>query len=105
MMNVKVKSVFKTICYVSVFVIFCYIEGKYNLIFKDGQKAEMAGLRILSAEFEVFGVVQGELWKVFKVLTLSINKEIRENFFLFFRRFLPKGKFDGFMNEKELNSL
>lgn len=63
MMNMKMKSVFKIVCCISAVVIFCYIEGKYNIITKRAEKSGMAGRKILQADFEVFGIVQGEFWK------------------------------------------
>lgn len=62
-MCLKVKSVFKILCFVSVIVLICYIEGKYKLIFPNSDKVTMAEKRILAADFEVFGIVQGELWQ------------------------------------------
>lgn len=60
MMNMKVKTAAKIICGLSAVVILCYLEDKYSIIYKNSEKSAMAGLRILSAEFEVFGIVQGE---------------------------------------------
>lgn len=76
MWNAKLKSVFKIVCGVLAVVIICYIEGKYGYLAKRTEKAEMAGLRILSSEFEVFGVVQGELSIVTDLLTLSMKSKI-----------------------------
>lgn len=53
----KIKSVLKTICFGLAIVIICYIEGKFN--FLPNSKSTMASRRILSADFEVFGIVQG----------------------------------------------
>lgn len=58
--DVKMKSVFKIVTFCSAVVIFCYLESKFGLVFKGGENSSMAGLRILQAEFEVFGIVQGE---------------------------------------------
>lgn len=76
MLNPKLKSVFKIVCGVLAVVIICYIEGKYGFLARRTEKAEMAGLRILSSEFEVFGVVQGELSIVTDLLTLSMKSKI-----------------------------
>lgn len=54
------KTLGKILLAVSAFLFVCYIEGKYNLIFKEPIKKTMAGRRILAADFEVFGIVQGE---------------------------------------------
>lgn len=61
-MNIKLKFLFKIVCYASAVVIFFYLEGKYNFIFRNSEgKSGMTSLRIASSEFEVFGIVQGEL--------------------------------------------
>lgn len=90
MLNVKVKTVCKILAYVSVFLIICFIEGKYNLIFKDAEKAEIVKPKIFQSDYIVYGKVQGKLWKMPTVLTfknLAIHK-----FLCCFRCFLPKGK-------------
>lgn len=60
MKNTRIKSVFKIVCYATLVVILCYIEGKFDIIQKFSGKSVMSGPKILSAEFEVFGIVQGE---------------------------------------------
>lgn len=70
------------LCVVSAVVIFCYLEGKYGLIYGESEQSEMAALRILSAEFEVFGLVQGESWNCRRC------PQIRNNFvFQYFQVF------------------
>lgn len=59
-MCLKIKSLLKIVCVVIVFCVFLFIEGKFNLIFPKSEKSSMSALRILSAQFEVFGTVQGE---------------------------------------------
>lgn len=85
MIKTKLKSLFKIACYATVFVIFCYIEGKYELI---TGKSSMSGVKILSSEFEVFGRVQGELQEWLEMTTLT---EIQTKKYFSFRGFLPKG--------------
>lgn len=97
MMDCKVKSVFKALCVVSVFVIICYIEGKYNLIFKEGEKEAMTEAKIFYSEYEIFGSVQGKSWNLSSMLTLSIKLGIHEFVLCCFRCFLPKGKFGNLM--------
>lgn len=60
-MSMKIKTIAKIILAVLAFLLVCYIEGKYNLIFKESKKEKMTARMILAADFEVFGVVQGEL--------------------------------------------
>lgn len=62
MCSMKVKSVFKILCFISIFLLICYFEGKYNFIYKQPAiKASMTTKKILAADFEVFGRVQGKL--------------------------------------------
>lgn len=72
-MNTKVKSLFKIACFATAFVIICYLEGKFNIINKISRKSGMAAPNILSAEFEVFGIVQGERKISFELSTLTAN--------------------------------
>lgn len=60
MENVKVKSVMKTIFVLSIVVILGYLGNKFALFDAKLEKSEMAGRKILSSEFEVFGLVQGK---------------------------------------------
>lgn len=65
------KSLFKFVGLVSIFLL-CLYEKKTGLIFGKIEKSEM---KILSVEFEVFGIVQGELELikfVFNLLSLTI---------------------------------
>lgn len=73
MMNVKVKSLFKIVFGLSAVVIFCYLGKRFGLFDGKFEKSDMAGRKILSSEFEVFGLVQGELRNCRKVSTLSIK--------------------------------
>lgn len=73
MLNAKLKSVFKIVGIVTTVVIICYLEGKYSFVAGKREQAEMSGLRILSSEFEVFGIVQGESWSSLKLLTSSLT--------------------------------
>lgn len=73
MLNAKLKSVFKIVGIVTAVVIICYLEGKYSFVAGKREQAEMSGLRILSSEFEVFGIVQGESWSLLKLLTSSLT--------------------------------
>lgn len=88
-MNTKLKSLCKIACYATAVVIFCYLEGRFNLIDKISGKSEMAGRRILSAEFEVFGIVQGENKITLSCLRWQQMWKIIE--IGFFRCFLSKG--------------
>lgn len=72
MLHVKVKSAIKTLCGVAAVIIVLYLEGKYGLITGKVENSRMSGLRILSAEFEVFGKVQGES-RVLPTLTVIAN--------------------------------
>lgn len=58
-MCLKIKSVFKTLCFIAIFVILCYIEGKFNLISSKSEPSKMSSRRLLACDFEVFGIVQG----------------------------------------------
>lgn len=66
-MSMKIKTLAKIFLAVSAFLLVCYIEGKYNLIFKESIKESMASRKILAADFEVFGIVQGESWQKFSL--------------------------------------
>lgn len=62
-MCLKIKSLFKITCLVAAIVLICYIELKFNFIFAKTNNESMATRRILAADFEVFGTVQGEMWQ------------------------------------------
>jgi len=62
-MSIKLKSLFKVVCYATAIVIFLYLEGRYNIIFRKNNNNDMASSRVLSAEFEVFGIVQGVFFR------------------------------------------
>lgn len=70
-MNIKLKSLFKVVCYATAIVIFLYLEGRYNIIFRKNNNHDMASSRVLSAEFEVFGIVQGK--NPIKIVNVSIQ--------------------------------
>lgn len=70
-MSIKLKSLLKIACYATAVVILCYLEGKYSLFTRKTEKSGMTSLKILTAEFEVFGRVQGELWPLSKVSTFT----------------------------------
>ncbi|XP_070493342.1 acylphosphatase-2-like [Chironomus tepperi] len=59
----KIKSVFKISCLTALFVILCYIEGKFNLFSPNSEPSKMSGRRILACDFEVFGIVQGVFFR------------------------------------------
>lgn len=61
-MNVKIKVLFKIACYATVAaVIFCCLADKFIENNKTSEEKVMAARKILSADFEVFGIVQGEM--------------------------------------------
>lgn len=65
MLDCKIKSLLKYVCFVvSAVVIIYYFGGKRSEFLGNPVKSEMSSLRILSAEFEVFGIVQGESWSL-----------------------------------------
>lgn len=72
-MNVKVKSVFNIVFGLSAVVILCYLGKKFGLFDGKLEISEMASRKVLSCEFEVFGLVQGELRNERKVSTSSGN--------------------------------
>lgn len=57
MLDWKMKSLFKFVGLVSIFLV-CLYEKKTGLIFG---RIENSKMKILSIDFEVFGIVQGEL--------------------------------------------
>lgn len=58
-MDIKLKSLFKIGCYALTIVILCCLKDKYNIFFKNPEKADLMSREILSTGFEVFGKVQG----------------------------------------------
>lgn len=85
MLNCRIKYLLKIVCYVSAVVIICYFGRKHGLNFSKNEKSEMSSLRIISAEFEVFGVVQGKLTEI-------AYAGSKLNLVYFLRCFLQKGK-------------